>query len=47
SFDQWGVELGKVQATQLQPAVSGTGPVSTGDGSTDALIATYRRMRER
>ncbi|TCN40718.1 glucose-6-phosphate isomerase [Rhodococcus sp. SMB37] len=44
SFDQWGVELGKVQATQLQPALSGDGDPATGDASTDALIRIYREM---
>ncbi len=44
SFDQWGVELGKVQATQLQPALSGSGDPATGDASTDALIRIYREM---
>ncbi|MFD6893865.1 glucose-6-phosphate isomerase [Rhodococcus sp. NPDC060086] len=46
SFDQWGVELGKVQATALQPALSGGDEPATGDTSTDALIRTYHRMRE-
>jgi glucose-6-phosphate isomerase len=48
SFDQWGVELGKTQATKLQPALSAPDlPESSGDSSTDALIATFRRLRER
>ncbi|MFD6893070.1 glucose-6-phosphate isomerase [Rhodococcus sp. NPDC060086] len=44
SFDQWGVELGKMQATQLQPALFGDGDPTTGDASTDALIRSYREM---
>lgn len=46
SFDQWGVELGKVQATALQPALESDSAPSTGDASTDALIRTYHRMRQ-
>ncbi|ABH00814.1 glucose-6-phosphate isomerase (plasmid) [Rhodococcus jostii RHA1] len=45
SFDQWGVELGKVQALALAPAVAGEAAPCTGDTSTDALIRTYRRLR--
>ncbi|MCK0092040.1 glucose-6-phosphate isomerase [Rhodococcus sp. F64268] len=44
SFDQWGVELGKVQATQLQAALSEDSDPATGDASTDALIRIYREM---
>ncbi|NLU62503.1 glucose-6-phosphate isomerase [Rhodococcus sp. HNM0563] len=46
SFDQWGVELGKVQATALQPALESEDTISAGDASTDALIRTYHRMRK-
>ena len=45
SFDQWGVELGKQQANDLAPAVSGKVPANTGDSSTDALIEYYRANR--
>ncbi|ANE03494.1 glucose-6-phosphate isomerase [Corynebacterium crudilactis] len=45
SFDQWGVELGKQQATDLVPAVSGEVPVASGDSSTDELIKWYRENR--
>lgn len=46
SFDQWGVELGKVQALALEPALTDPGePASLGDSSTDALIREYRRLR--
>jgi glucose-6-phosphate isomerase len=37
SFDQWGVELGKELATDLQPLLEG-GDASAKDGSTRALI---------
>jgi glucose-6-phosphate isomerase len=43
SFDQWGVELGKELATQLEPMVEGTEPVSGKDGSTTALLAYVHR----
>ncbi|WP_237800450.1 glucose-6-phosphate isomerase [Corynebacterium accolens] len=45
SFDQWGVELGKQQANDLAPAVSGSQEVDSGDQSTDKLIGWYRGNR--
>ncbi|MEH1016189.1 glucose-6-phosphate isomerase [Micromonospora sp. CPCC 206060] len=47
-FDQWGVELGKVMANQFAPLLTGT-DVDLGavDSSTAALIARYRRQRNR
>ncbi|AZA11004.1 glucose-6-phosphate isomerase [Corynebacterium gerontici] len=45
SFDQWGVELGKQQANDLAPAVSGEQDVDSGDSSTDELIRWYRSKR--
>lgn len=45
SFDQWGVELGKQQANDLAAAVSGHEDASSGDASTDALIAWYCKHR--
>jgi glucose-6-phosphate isomerase len=48
SFDQWGVELGKVMAKQLGPALTAANADSTGlDGSTAALVARYRGWRGR
>jgi len=49
SFDQWGVELGKVMAGQLGPVLSSTeAPDLTGqDSSTAGLVRAYRRMRGR
>ena len=47
SFDQWGVELGKVLAKRIIPEL--TAPDDTGlghDGSTNALIRRYRAMRD-
>ncbi|AMO88317.1 glucose-6-phosphate isomerase [Corynebacterium simulans] len=45
SFDQWGVELGKQQANDLAPAVSGKEEANSGDQSTDELIGWYRSTR--
>jgi glucose-6-phosphate isomerase len=47
SFDQWGVELGKKKATDLLPVLSGTGPVESGDTSTDELVQFIRSRRVR
>lgn len=41
SFDQWGVELGKKQAGDLLPAVTGEEQPNSGDSSTDHLITWY------
>jgi glucose-6-phosphate isomerase len=47
SFDQWGVELGKVLATriaaELDPAAS---PDLGHDSSTNSLVRRYRRLRQ-
>ena len=46
SFDQWGVELGKVLAQRIIPELeSPEEPQLAHDGSTNALIRRYRRMR--
>ncbi|MFS0216423.1 glucose-6-phosphate isomerase [Corynebacterium striatum] len=45
SFDQWGVELGKQQANDLAPAVSGKEAANSGDSSTDELVRWYRQNR--
>jgi len=49
SFDQWGVELGKVMAGQLAPALQSAGApdLSDQDGSTAGLVRAYRSMRGR
>ena len=45
SFDQWGVELGKVLAQRIIPELeSKDAPDLRHDSSTNALIARYRRM---
>ena len=38
SFDQWGVELGKQLAKKILPELSGPGPVTSHDSSTNGLI---------
>jgi glucose-6-phosphate isomerase len=48
SFDQWGVELGKVLAQRIIPELeSATGPKLAHDSSTNNLIRRYRRGRDR
>jgi glucose-6-phosphate isomerase len=47
SFDQWGVELGKVLAKRVEPALTEGAEVEGLDASTEALVATYRELRGR
>jgi glucose-6-phosphate isomerase len=49
SFDQWGVELGKVMAGELAPVLeSGTAPDLSGqDPSTAELVRYCRKLRGR
>jgi glucose-6-phosphate isomerase len=48
SFDQWGVELGKVMASQLAPKLQSEGaPDYDSDSSTDALVRLLREGRGR
>ncbi|MFF9176353.1 glucose-6-phosphate isomerase [Streptomyces sp. NPDC014793] len=47
SFDQWGVELGKVLAKRIEPALTEGAEVPGLDASTRALVATYRELRGR
>ena len=47
SFDQWGVELGKVLAEKTAAELAGSDDASTThDSSTNALMHRYRRLRE-
>ena len=47
SFDQWGVELGKALAEKTAPELeSADEPRLAHDGSTNALIRRYRRLRQ-
>ncbi|NUP40391.1 MAG: glucose-6-phosphate isomerase [Streptomyces sp.] len=45
SFDQWGVELGKVLAKRVEPALTEGAAVPGLDASTAALAAAYRSLR--
>jgi glucose-6-phosphate isomerase len=45
SFDQWGVELGKVLAKKILPELEGDGAVTSHDGSTNGLINSFKAMR--
>ena len=46
SFDQWGVELGKVLASRIEPELTSEAePDLAHDGSTNALIRRYREFR--
>ncbi len=47
SFDQWGVELGKVLAKRLEPRLTGVADVDGLDPSTAALVERYRAERGR
>jgi glucose-6-phosphate isomerase len=48
SFDQWGVELGKVLAVKIIPELtSATEPALDHDSSTNALIRRYRALKAR
>ncbi|MEV6685724.1 glucose-6-phosphate isomerase [Streptomyces sp. NPDC051130] len=47
SFDQWGVELGKVLAKQVEPALVDGFHVEDLDPSTRELVSTYRKLRGR
>ncbi|MGW2860756.1 glucose-6-phosphate isomerase [Streptomyces sp. NPDC001205] len=47
SFDQWGVELGKVLAKRVEPALTEGADVPGLDASSKALVAKYRSLRGR
>jgi glucose-6-phosphate isomerase len=49
SFDQWGVELGKVLAKTIAAELSAQAPPASSahDSSTTALITRYRARRGR
>ncbi|CAM5513485.1 Glucose-6-phosphate isomerase OS=Streptomyces glaucescens OX=1907 GN=pgi2 PE=3 SV=1 [Streptomyces glaucescens] len=44
---RWGVELGKVPAKRVQPALTEGAEVPGLDASTRALVAKYRELRGR
>lgn len=46
SFDQWGVELGKVLANAILPELENEQPVNSHDASTNGLINAYKEFRK-
>ena len=46
SYDQWGVELGKVLANKILPELKNEEPVHSHDDSTNALINLYKNFRK-
>lgn len=45
SFDQWGVELGKVLAKAIIPELENNTEISSHDSSTNGLINAYKELR--
>jgi glucose-6-phosphate isomerase len=45
SFDQWGVELGKVLAKKILPELTGSEVITSHDGSTNGLINYFKRLK--
>jgi glucose-6-phosphate isomerase len=45
SFDQWGVQLGKLLANQIFPELKNENKINTHDSSTNGLINAYKEMR--
>jgi glucose-6-phosphate isomerase len=45
SFDQWGVELGKVLANKILPELTADAAISSHDSSTNGLINAFKKMR--
>jgi glucose-6-phosphate isomerase len=45
SFDQWGVELGKVLAKKILPELATPVPITAHDGSTNGLINYFKRLK--
>jgi glucose-6-phosphate isomerase len=45
SFDQWGVELGKVLAKKILPELTSTGDITSHDASTNGLINYFKRLK--
>jgi glucose-6-phosphate isomerase len=46
SFDQWGVELGKVLANKILPELDNDETVTAHDSSTNGLINAYKKIRD-
>lgn len=45
SFDQWGVELGKVLAKRILPELDSKDDITTHDSSTNGLINYFKRLK--
>lgn len=45
SFDQWGVELGKVLAKKILPELTNPDEISSHDSSTNGLINYFKRLK--
>lgn len=45
SFDQWGVELGKVLANKILPELQSSDEITTHDSSTNGLINYFKRLK--
>jgi len=45
SFDQWGVELGKVLAKKILPELASDSEITTHDSSTNGLINYFKRLK--
>lgn len=45
SFDQWGVELGKVLAKKILPELSSVQEITSHDSSTNGLIGYFKRLK--
>src|SRR5688572_10600108 len=45
SFDQWGVELGKVLAKKILPELKTPDPITSHDGSTNGIINYFKRLK--
>lgn len=45
SFDQWGVELGKVLAKRILPELESDATISSHDASTNGLINYFKRLK--
>jgi len=46
SYDQWGVELGKILAKKILPELSSTSKISNHDSSTNQLINQFLEMKD-
>jgi glucose-6-phosphate isomerase len=46
SFDQWGVQLGKLLANNILPELKGSDEIYSHDSSTNGLINAFKEMRQ-